>query len=62
VTVNALEVRASGKNQLGWRLEQTYVITHEIPGVGGVLLRGEIQDVLGAKVQRTHRVLSIDEE
>jgi hypothetical protein len=59
--VDALEVQASGKNQLGWMIEQVYIVTNKIRGVGGLLLRSETQPILGQKILRTRQVTSIDE-
>jgi hypothetical protein len=61
ITVDTLQVQTLAKNQLGWELIQTYVITNKLHGVGQLLLREEIQNVYGRNVQRSHRVLKIQE-
>lgn len=58
-SVGALHVIVSGKNQIGWVLAQTYIITNELRGLGQLLLREETQNVFGAKVKRSHLIKSV---
>jgi hypothetical protein len=61
VRVGALQARVVGKNQLGWTLTQTYIITNELRGMSQLLFRDEIQSFLGTKILRSHQVLSVQD-
>jgi hypothetical protein len=61
VNVKALQVHAVGKNQLGWAIDQNYVITNEVRGISQLLYREETQNVFGGKIRRAHKILSVQD-
>jgi hypothetical protein len=58
VTVEALQVLTSGKSAVT-TIQQRFVITKEIPGAGGLLVREETQKNGFGRIRRTQQILDV---